>query len=82
MVVANNVAHRSDLPVTIAERLVAAVSESLRDYLLTKRELSPDQAADLVLQAREKATLGLLPPGAKGADVVDLSERRKPKRPK
>jgi uncharacterized protein (DUF2336 family) len=75
VVVANNVAHRPDLPVTIAERLVAAVSESLRDYLLTKRELSPDQAADLVLQAREKATLGLLPPGVKGADVVDLARQ-------
>jgi uncharacterized protein (DUF2336 family) len=57
LTVRNTLAHRSDLPVTIAERLVAAVSESLRDYLLTKRELSPDQAADLVLQARERATV-------------------------
>jgi uncharacterized protein (DUF2336 family) len=70
--VKNSLAHRSDLPVAIGERLVAAVSESLRDYLLTKKELTPDQAADLVLQARERATVALLPPGAKGNDVVDL----------
>ncbi|HVO01514.1 MAG TPA: DUF2336 domain-containing protein [Candidatus Cybelea sp.] len=70
--VKNTLANRHDLPVTIAERLVAAVSESLREYLLTKRELSADQAADLVLQARERATVALLPPGAKSTDVVDL----------
>ena len=75
--VRNTLAHRSDLPVTIAERLVAAVSESLRDYLLTKRELSPDQAADLVMQARERATVALLPPGSKGDDVVDLVKQLK-----
>jgi len=75
--VRNTLAHRSDLPVTIAERLVAAVSESLRDFLLTKRELSPDQAADLVMQARERATVALLPPGSKGADVVDLVKQLK-----
>lgn len=75
--VRNTLAHRSDLPVTIAERLVAAVSESLRDFLLTKRELSPDQAADLVLQARERATVALLPPGSKGSDVVDLVKQLK-----
>ena len=70
--VRNTLAHRPDLPVTIAERLVAAVSESLRDFLLTKRELTPDQATDLVLQARERATVALLPAGAKGSDVLDL----------
>jgi uncharacterized protein (DUF2336 family) len=63
--------------VTIAERLVAAVSETLRDFLLTKREISPDQAADLVLQARERATVALLPAGAHGADVVDLVRQLK-----
>ena len=73
--VKNTLAYRSDLPLGISERLVAAVSESLRDYLLTKRELSPDQAADLVMQARERATVALLPPGSKGADVVDLVQQ-------
>jgi uncharacterized protein (DUF2336 family) len=37
--------------------------------------LSPDQAADLVMQARERATVALLPPGSKGADVVDLARQ-------
>jgi uncharacterized protein (DUF2336 family) len=70
--VKNTLARRPDLPVKLAERLVAAVSETLRDFLLTKRELSPDQAADLVIQARERATVALLPPGQHGADVMDL----------
>ncbi len=77
MTVKNLLARRSDLPVKLAERLVAAVSETLRDFLLTKRELSPDQAADLVLQARERATVALLPPGQKSADVVDLVRQLK-----
>jgi uncharacterized protein (DUF2336 family) len=70
--VKNTLARRNDLPVKLAERLVAAVSDTLRDFLMTKRELSPDQAADLVIQARERATVALLPPGSRGADVVDL----------
>ncbi len=64
LAIKNTLARRSDLPVKIAERLVAAVSETLRDFLLTKREISPDQAADLVLQARERATVALLPPAS------------------
>jgi uncharacterized protein (DUF2336 family) len=75
--VKNTLARRPDLPVKLAERLVAAVSENLRDFLLTKRELSPDQAADLVLQARERATAALLPPGQQSADIVDLVRQLK-----
>jgi len=51
--------HRSTLPVTIAERLVACVADHLRGYLLAKHGISPDVAADLVLQSRERATVGL-----------------------
>ena len=58
--------HRRDLPVTIAEKLVSVVTERLRDYLVTHHELSPDTAADLVLESRERATIALLPSGASG----------------
>ncbi len=50
---------RSALPVTIVERLVHKVSENLRDHLLTHHEMPPSMAADLILQARERATIGL-----------------------
>ncbi|HYG86222.1 MAG TPA: DUF2336 domain-containing protein [Azospirillum sp.] len=51
---------RSRLPITIAERLVAVVSETLQQYLVTHHELSPKTAADLILQSRERATVTLL----------------------
>jgi uncharacterized protein (DUF2336 family) len=52
-------AHRGALPVTIAERLVAIVSEELREHLATHHALSPDITSDIIRQAREQATLGL-----------------------
>jgi len=50
---------RSVLPVTIVERLVHQVSENLREHLLTHHEMPPSMAADLILQARERATISL-----------------------
>jgi len=50
---------RSVLPVTIVERLVHQVSENLREHLLTHHEMPASIAADLILQARERATIGL-----------------------
>jgi uncharacterized protein (DUF2336 family) len=51
--------HRASLPMTVAERLVVMVSEELRGYLLSHHALSPSVAADLVLQSRERAIIGL-----------------------
>jgi uncharacterized protein (DUF2336 family) len=68
--------HRSALPVTVAERLVSVVTERLRDYLVTHHELSPDTAADLILESRERATIALLPAGAQAdADLEKLVEQ-------
>lgn len=52
-------AHRHTLPITIAERLVAIVSEELREHLATHHALSPDIATDIIRHAREQATLTL-----------------------
>ncbi|MGE4062019.1 MAG: DUF2336 domain-containing protein [Rhodospirillaceae bacterium] len=51
--------HRDTLPITIAERLVTRVAEHLRTHLLSNHKISPDIALDLVLQTRERATVGL-----------------------
>ena len=51
--------HRASLPVTVAERLVVMVSEELRRYLLSHHALPASVAADLVLQSRERAVIGL-----------------------
>lgn len=59
---------RASLPITVTERLVTVVSENLRRHLLTTHELPRGLAADLVLQARERAILGL----SSGSDEADL----------
>lgn len=50
---------RHQLPVTVAERLVALVSANLQEYLVTHHELPARTASDLILRSREKATVAL-----------------------
>lgn len=64
--------HRPKLPIAISERLVALVSETLRQHLVTRHELAPDTAADLLLQTRERALIGMLAEGQSSQDVRSL----------
>ncbi|HUN39990.1 MAG TPA: DUF2336 domain-containing protein [Acetobacteraceae bacterium] len=57
--VKTSMVHRASLPMEVAERLVVMVSEDLRRYLLAHHALSASIAADLVLQSRERAVVGL-----------------------
>lgn len=59
---------RKTLPVGVAERLVSVLSDNLREQLVSRHELSPESAADLVIQSRERAILGL----SKGSDIRDV----------
>ncbi len=52
-------AERRGLPVTVAERLMTRVSENIRNHLLRRRDLPPEVASALLVQARELAVLGL-----------------------
>ena len=63
---------RRRLPVTVAERLVSKVSESMRDYLVTHHELPPALASDLILDTRERATVSLLNPSTAAVDLEQL----------
>ena len=65
-------AKRASLPVGIAERLVNLVSERLQEQLVASHALSADVAAEVMMQSRERATLGLLAPDAPAADVQTL----------
>ncbi len=58
--VKDSMVQRTELPMGIAERLVNIVADSMRDQLMANHELPPDMAADLLMQARERATLELL----------------------
>jgi uncharacterized protein (DUF2336 family) len=57
--VKEGIVHRDVLPSTVTERLVAMVSDRLREYLVVKHRLSPALATEIVLQTRERATLDL-----------------------
>lgn len=50
---------RSALPVRIAERLVSIVSDELQARLIDRQGDRADVAANLILKARERATVGL-----------------------
>ena len=75
--VTESMAHRISLPVTVAERLVSLVSDALKDHLVANHDLPPEIATDLVLQSRERATLGLLSPDADQAAAERLIRRLK-----
>ena len=67
--------HRSELPVTITERLVALVSDRLKVVLASRHALPEDAAADILFEARERATVGLIGKGDTHALVVQLHAR-------
>lgn len=64
---------RNALPVGIAERLVTLVSDKLKDELVRRHEISPDLAADLVLEGRERATLDLVSDDGPAERVEELA---------
>lgn len=73
--VMGSLAERSNLPIKVSERLVTLVSESIREKLVTKHDLSPDLATDLILETRERATLSLVPGSAGTMSVQKLVDQ-------
>ncbi len=63
---------RKTLPITITERLVTLVSDQLRAHLVTRDDLPAAVAGDAILQARERATVGLVANDTSDADLVQL----------
>jgi uncharacterized protein (DUF2336 family) len=66
---------RRQLPVAVAERLVHLVSEKLQEQLVARHALPANLATDLIVQSRERATLGLLSPGTDVMDVEALARQ-------
>lgn len=69
-VVKRHMVQRAALPVTIAERLVALVSDRLKAELIARHHISEEVAGDAILAGRERATLGLA--GHSGDDLPQL----------
>jgi len=66
---------RSELPITVTERLVSLVSDKLREHLVSHHDMSPTTATDLILASREKTMIGLLKDGTREGELVDLIDQ-------
>lgn len=71
--------HRDKLPVSVAEKLVSKISDELKTYLVTNHDLPEQLAADLILQTRERATIGLVSSGATEEDLFVLVRQMRDK---
>lgn len=63
------VAYRQALPLSVTERLVGMVADSVRDHLINRHALSPETALQIALGARERATIDLVDQAGRTADV-------------
>ncbi len=70
--VSQTMALRPELPISVAERLVSMVSDSIRDHILKSHDLPTETITDLIVQSREKATIGLLNEKSSAEDARDL----------
>ncbi len=71
-IVGDPLSKRQDLPLKVSERLVTMVSEKIKEHLLSRDDVSEAMASDLLVEAREKATVSLLGSGNIGYDVQGL----------
>lgn len=67
-------AFRRTLPLSIAERLVAVVSEDVRRQLVDRHALTPETAMRIALGARERATVDLVDQAGRAPDVEAFVE--------
>lgn len=74
--VAAAMAHRPDLPAAVSEQLMNVVTHHLQSYLVVHHRLPADMVRGLVVQARERATAGLLSEGCSSqAELEALVEQ-------
>jgi uncharacterized protein (DUF2336 family) len=71
--VAEALQRRPNLPVTVAERLVAFTVESLRRYLAKRTDLSEAAVNQLILRTREQATVDLRQAHFPAEEALDLA---------
>jgi len=73
--VSDSLSRRPGLPAAISEQLVEAVTQKLQDYLSERQELSADLASNLILQARERATMSLVEFGSTEQELDKLIDQ-------
>lgn len=70
--VAQALVGRGSLPVRIVEQLFTAVSDSLREVLLARRDVPAETLDEIILHGRERATIGYIALGAEAEQVEAL----------
>lgn len=73
--VSDSLSRRPSMPAAISAQLVEALSARLQDFLLQKHDVSPDVASNLILQARERATMSLVDYGSTDTELENLVEQ-------
>lgn len=71
---------RPDLPPAISARVVAAISDRLHQFMVSKHDVSPDVATELVLQVRERSIMNLLEHGSSDTELERLLDQLHRKR--
>lgn len=66
--VLQSVAYRATLPLAVAERLIDLVGDQLRDHILTHHALSAELTLELIVDAKERATIDLVDQAGRTAD--------------
>jgi uncharacterized protein (DUF2336 family) len=69
--IATTLVKRADLPVTVVERLVTAVSDELLGYLIERHHISAEVAAQVIKDSRERTTVDLID-GVESKDIPKL----------
>jgi uncharacterized protein (DUF2336 family) len=66
---ASAIALRRMLPPSVCERLVGRVSETVRQQLIDRHQLSPETALSIAIGTRERATVDLVDQAGRAADL-------------
>ncbi len=73
--VSDSLARRPNMPASVSEHLIEVLTERLQDYLISKHELPFETATNLILQARERATMSLVEYGSTDSELENLIEQ-------
>ena len=63
------VAYRSALPMAVTERLIDMVGDQLRDHILSHHAVSAERVLDIIVGAKERATVDLIDQAGRTADA-------------
>ena len=68
------VAYRAALPLSVTERLIDMVSDTIRDHLINHQALSPELALQIAMGSKERATIDLVDQAGRTPDVKGFAK--------